>query len=287
MKVCKKKKKPIGIIVVSAAVLSVGSVGFASWIISGGDSESVSAICVNVATISDERITLTDFTYTDTCEAGTGNDSTKTLVDKSTDQTTAYIVFGPKSSDTTGLIQASGNGPNDVEHMSVSFIFTMSCGGLNDTLVRRLNQIYITPTYPQILTDLASNSNNYIYNPSSTSGDRVTLYEASTAADGNKYGGNAPVKNSVSGTNTGNFTISIGAATNGKATVVITANWKWGSTFSGDNPGSLDTSESQANSVISQLYTMNSMVGDSTTYPDKNVRFLVEVTANNTETTSS
>ncbi len=283
MKVCKKKKKPIGIIVVSAAVLSVGSVGFASWIISGGDSESVSAIGVDVATISDERITLTDFTYTDTCEAGTGNDSTKTLVDKSTDQTTAYIVFGPKSSDRTGLIQASGNGLNDVEHMSVSFSFTMSCGGSNDTLVKRLNQIYITPTYPKILTVLASS--DYIYNPSSTSEGKVTLYNASETTV--KYSGTAPVINSVSGDNTGNFTISIGEATAGVATVEITANWKWGSIFTGGNPGSLDTSESQANSVISQLYTMNSMVGDSTTYPDKNVSFLVEVTANNTETTSS
>lgn len=277
MKVCKKKKKPVGIIVVASAVLSVGSVGFASWIISGGDSESVSAIGVNVATISDERITLTDFAYTNTCTAGTDNDSNKTLVDNGT----AYIVFGPKSSDKTGLIQASGNGLNDVEHMSVSFEFMMSCGESNDTLVKRLNQIYITPTYPTILTDLASN--NYIYNPSSTSGSRVTLYEASSATP--KYDGTAEVTNSVSGSSdTGNFTISIGTATDGKATVGITANWKWGSTFSGNNPGSLDSSESQANSVISQLSSMNSMADAAT---DKNVSFLVEVTANNTETTSS
>ncbi len=282
MKVCKKKKKPIGIIVVSAAVLSVGSVGFASWIISGGDSESISAIGVDVATISDERITLSSPTYTNTCAPGTDNDSDKTLVYKPTDPTTAYIVFGPKSSDTTGLIQASGNALNDVEHMSVSFSFTMSCGGSNVTLVKRLNQIYITPTYPQILTDLAFS--NYIYNPSSTNGGKVTLYEASTATDGNKYNGNAPVTNSVSGTNTGNFTISIEKATDGIATVQITANWKWGSTFGGNNPGSLDTSESQANSVISELYSMNSMVDAAI---DKNVSFLVEVTANNTETTSS
>ncbi len=287
MKGYKKGKKSLGIVVASAAVISVGSVGFASWIISGGDSSTMDkAIGVDVATISDERIKLSSATYTNTCVAnGTGVDanvSSKTLVDNKTNPTTAYIVFGPYSSDTTGLIQASGTGLDDIGHLSVSFQFTMSCQS-NDILAKRLKKITITPTYPTILTELAtadSNGKAYIYNPSSTSDAKVTLYDVSSATA--KYDGNSAVTGTISGTNTGNFTYTIGIATGGKATIDITANWKWGSIFNGVNPGSLDSSESQANSVLSEIETINSLVKDSTAYPDKNVKFVVEVTADNT-----
>ncbi len=281
----KNRNKKIGIIVAGAAALSVGSVGFASWVISGGDSADFKNIGVNVATISDERISLTAPSYTNICVPdGTGdyaNVSSKTLVDKVDSPTTAYVVFGPDSSDTSGLIQASGTGQNDIGHLSVSFTFKMTCGDKNEILIKRLSKINITPKYPAVLTSLATSG--FIYNPSSTSDTKVELYDAADSST-TKYEGTAKQTYTISGTNTGNFTMVIGEATAGSADVTITANWKWGSVFSGKDPGSLDDNQSSADSVISQIGSMNSMISNAT---DKNVSFTVEVTANQDSTTTS
>ncbi len=271
-----KNKQHIGIIVVSAAVLSMGSVGFASWIISGGDSKSIGSIGVEVATVKDERITISNPVYTYTCGAGNENDSAKTLVDTIDSPTQAYVVFGPKSDDKTGLIQAENDGNiNDVEHLSVSFQFTLS----STELPTRLKTITITPKYPTLLTDLASS--NYIINPSAISETDVTLFTKDT----NEYGTEITILNSSengNNGNNGNFKIKVTEpAKDGndiyKSTVDITANWAWGSVFSNTNPASLDTSADTIDSVLSNINALSSSVSAAT---DKNVSFIITANSN-------
>ncbi len=265
-----KNKKHIGIIVVSAAVLSMGSVGFASWIISGGDSKSIGSIGVEVATVKDERITISNPVYTNTCVAGNDNNSAKTLVDKTDSPTKAYVVFGPKSDDNLGLIQAKNDGNNnDVEHLSVSFQFTLS----STELPTRLKTITIKPTYPTLLTNLANS--HYIINPSATSEADVTLFTEGTS----QYGTKIAIPNS---SENGNFEITVTTPAkddNGiyKSTVDITANWAWGSVFVNTNPASLDTSADTIDSVLSNINALSSSVSAET---DKNVSFIITANSN-------
>ncbi len=266
-----KNRKTIGVIVIGAAILSVGSVGFASWVISGGDTETVSSLGVQVATIQNEQITISTPKYTNVCGCGkTENDSSKTLVDSTSDPKTAYVVFGPKSSDNTGLIQAgfTGDGEiNDVEHLSVQFQFTLTSTNLN----ARLNELTITPTYPQVLTDLATS--NYITNPSANSGNKVTLY-TSTGTDYSTEKSGTTKSGTLS--NGYDWNISAIDSSNTSVTVTITVNWMWGSTFGNDNPANNDADQTAVNAAIEGINAMNNAVAAAT---DKNVSFLIEVTS--------
>ena len=261
-----KSKKVVGAIVIAAAMLSVGSVGFASWVISGGDSETLNTLGVQVASVQNEQISISTPTYTNVCgKAKAENKSDKTLVDNTTTPTTAYIVFGPNSSDTTGLIQAgyTGDGDlNDVEHLSVQFQFTLS----SESLSTRLKEIFITPTYPTVLTSLATSG--YIKNPSETSKNRITLFTASST----DY--SADQTPTVTG---GDFSVKLSAINNNSITVTVTANWSWGSAFNNVNPASNDSDQSAVDSAVAGINAIDSAITEAT---DTNVSFLIEATSN-------
>lgn len=281
-----KNKKALSTIVIGAAVLSVGSVGFASWVISGGDaSGSVDTIGVNVAGVSDQRIKMGAVTYEDKCVAGTGNDSSKTLVDDLDNTTKAFIVFGPKSGDNKGMIQAYGDGVNDLEHLSVKFKFTLS----SELLETTLKSISITPTYPAILTSF--HANGYVKNPSATSGESVTLFDSTVEGKGKNHSfssDNISYTTPTSGSATGLFKATFSKVADHTVTVTVLAQWQWGSVFGGVNPGDVarDSSANVVSEAVSNLENMNSDIssaakgGESAT----NVSFLINVAANSQPT---
>lgn len=279
-----KNKKTLSAIIIAAAVLSIGSVGFASWVITGGDSTAISdAVGVNVATVNDKRISFvagynsaenysgeTTWDWSNVCAEGANNNSEKTLVSDHK----AYVVFGPKSGDTSGQIQVSGNGLTDIEHLKVKFTFTLESSA---TFADSLSTITITPTYPQGLLDLASA--NYIYNPSSSNA-AVTLFNATGNASLHSW--TADYQSYTVGS-TGSFTIKTYKPTEegakNRMVVEILASWGWGTNFSGTYPGNDDNNAATVNTIVNNLNALNSSINAMNSPSSKYVSFSVAVTS--------
>lgn len=278
-----KNKKTLSAIIIAAAVLSIGSVGFASWVITGGDSTAISdAVGVNVATVNDKRISFvaaataytnsneTTWDWSNVCAEGATNNSEKTLVSDHK----AYVVFGPKSGDTSGQIQVSGNGLTDIEHLKVKFTFTLESSA---TFADSLSTITITPTYPQGLLDVETA--NYIHNPSS-SNDPVTLFNATGNASSHSW--TADNQSYTVGT-TGSFTIKTNKPTvvdtKNRMVVEILASWAWGAKFSSTYPGNDDNNAATVNTIVNNLNALNSSINSMNSSSSKYVSFSVAVTS--------
>ncbi len=231
MKRITHSKKTLGAVLIGAAGLALGTVGFSAWVVGNGSANSESSLLgVNVADVTDNLVAFTAQPAWDTsnvCVAGSSaNVSSKMLVDNATTPTTAYVVFGPESGDSTGPITASGNGVSDLEHLWVKFAFTVSWPSDQNI---DLSVTFTGSTAIGKLTSAGSSSTNkaYIVNP-----DGVESGSKSLFSDWN----GATAFTSATG-----WAVSLGSLSNANGrkaqTVTVTLSWAWGATFNNVNPG--------------------------------------------------
>ena len=279
-----KHKKAFSALLVGAAVLSVGTVGFSAWIITGGtDAASSGNIGVQVATVDDQRIQFKQiydnnsrtWDWADTCTPGAANsDNGKTIV--SDDK--AYVIFGPKYNDSTGYIQASGNGLNDLEHLSISVKFTLTfTGATSANWASHFSSLKVKVEYTSSLENSASASSaishdksvidslegSYFKSPYDSLDDVVLIQTTDSSAARYQATWDAPQTQTVSATKGGQFRVKTAAVSDAACEITVTASWNWGTLFAGLNPGdnANDSNQSTVSAYVSHLQTMSSAIG--------------------------
>lgn len=258
-----KNKKALSTIVIGAAVLSVGSVGFASWVISGGESSrELDSIGVNLAEVSDQRVTVDGLQWINTFRAsqrtstGAAPTGMNTLISDSGD---AQICFGPSINDTNGVIQASGTKVDDLEHLKLQFGFTVSAKDLRYLDTLSLDFTFPTPeTIPSGKKDWGSAldacaASDYIVNPWFSTKTGISICSGlPTANTVYPSGISTPIQftcKSVTGT------AGEGQVASFEALVL----WNWGGAFGGKNPSvRVDESGVAFDSVYNSIVDMNS-----------------------------
>lgn len=234
-----KHKKGFSALLIGAAVLSVGTVGFSAWVITGPNIEKESGtVGVTVAAVNDTRVSAGATSwYNQTTLAerqtaitgGTWSDTAvKTIVDGSSN---AIICFGPKAGDSAGLVTASGYGANDLESLYVGFTTTLSCDDFSKiNLSLSLHFDFGEGTLAKLV---AGQAGTYITNPFTyTTENNVTTVSDVTLLT------NATVSNVDDTAVTGNSNVHYILSSYSSGSVVVTTwvKWTWGTKFSGANP---------------------------------------------------
>lgn len=121
------KRKTITLVVYMLVCISLVSVGFAAWVITGGDQINDATGNVSASAVSDESVTLTRL----------GWDVTKEDGEDAVYADNGKIHFGPKSKNSTsGWLQSDSE--SDIEDLSSTFYFSVSTEGnsLSDAIAR-------------------------------------------------------------------------------------------------------------------------------------------------------
>lgn len=252
-----KNRKALTGIIVAAATLSIGTVGFSAWMISGGTQTSdAGTLGVNVATISDYRVKLSDPAWSNTFSP-TVRDATQAhnsshvtmLVDDE-----AQICFGPQQGDQTGFIRASGNGVNDLEHLTLEFTFDVECLDFANhfdklTVGFEFGGTSATGKQAWGTTLNEAATGNYITNPFPTDFSAVTLLNAAPSVESSL--------SDVSGY-TGRIQKQCTEINGNVATFKVRLAWGWGSKFGGNNP-SVHANQNDATNLDSLLTDINGL----------------------------
>lgn len=251
-----------------AALLAVGSVGFSAWVISGGTTEAdPQSIGVSVAAVNDNRLSFSSApAWSNTCTPTEGNNvSTKTLVSDGT----AHIVFGPKSSDTSGKIQASGYGLDDLEHLFVEIEFTLQCTKWSNNFSKVSLDFSASGNTSTFTALHALETSGYILNPliyntSTKVGQAVDIMTDSNYSS-------APVTSAQNSTYDAKIVTSLPSALAGSGTVEsphtqafkVTLSWSWGSLFSYTTPGVTEGDDAAINTTVTNLKAFKTAFGNS------------------------
>lgn len=261
-----RHSKALGAGLMGAALLAVGSVGFSAWVITGGSTDQSSgAVGVEVAGVTDNRVTFAgNPTWNDTIVASSRTLGTaynkKTLLAEA-NGTQAYICFGPSITDTTGLIQASGTGVGDLEHLKFSFSYTINCVDFSKITTFTLQLVNSTGgnATTQLLAAQGSGSAEYIKNPACVSSAvaLATSSELSSIAQGDSFNAGGNVNNQIT-------TVVNSYSEGTSASFTTDVWWGWGTAFTGDNPASQDSTNSSADATIQKINSMNDILDDIT-----------------------
>jgi len=202
----KKKSGLIGLISVLAGV-SVVSVGFAAWVVSAGDTQTLDGE-IHVETMADERHTISDLSAS-----------------------LAHVKYGAPtaaaSTTVTGQVLSYRDvAATEVENLDIEFSFK----------VRNLSTAKFTISL-EAKTGTGTGSVYYKEgaNPEfkDEAADGYTKLTGYAAALQRGYVGELPAYDSLHPENKTNITVATGATADGYTTINVTLNFKWGSKFKG------------------------------------------------------
>lgn len=214
------KGKLLGIVAAGLSTVSLLGVGFAAWVINGGDKKDTGSIQITVADTVDHSITFGSVSVSEPA-----------------------ISFDAKMDDKTGPI--TGNGKND-EDLNFSIEYTLTCadkskfGGVKAYMT--IADATSENTAGKALADAISAPNNYLIAPLSTSdADKTTIASNLTSTTEDTNDGLTNKKYSTTVTGTGpTYTF----------TTVFSFNW--GNAFGNQNP-SVYATESNKATVLDAL----------------------------------
>ena len=219
------KGKLLGIVAAGLSTVSLLGVGFAAWVINGGDNKDIGNIQITVADTKDDSIKFTS--------AGVSEKN-------------STIAFDAKKDDKTGPI--TGDGQND-EDLNFSIEYVLTCadaskfGGVKAYMT--IAEAATAGSAGKALADAISAPNNYLIAPLSTSTsdtDKTTIASTLTANTDDSNADKLPNKKystKVSGTGP-------------TYTFTTTFSFNWGTTFANQNP-SIYATESNKGTVITAL----------------------------------
>jgi len=260
MKRITHSKKTLGAVLIGAAGLALGSVGFSAWVIGNGSSTSdAKSVGIGVSSATDNLVFFTTQpAFSNTIQKGTeqktdssatatyyGSTKDKTAVNAG--NTEAYVVFGPNPL-SSGTILVDDGTAADWEHMKIEFTFTVEWPSAKKLKIH----VDSAGTAVTPLTTAATNS--YIVNP-----DSFAAKDVVAAYDG------TPSSMVVAGTTTG-WSVSASEYsddnTTSRKTVTVTVamQWTWGSALGGSSSdpctAAVDTATAQTfKTNLNNLYT--------------------------------
>lgn len=217
------KGKLLGIVAAGLSTVSLLGVGFAAWVINGGDNKDTDSIQITVADTVDHSITFGSVSVSESA-----------------------ISFDAKKDDKTGPI--TGDGKND-EDLNFSIEYVLTCadaskfGGVKAYMT--IAEAATAGSAGKALADAISAPNNYLIAPLSTSTsdtDKTTIASTLTANTDDSNADKLPNKKystKVSGTGP-------------TYTFTTTFSFNWGTTFANQNP-SIYATESNKGTVITAL----------------------------------
>lgn len=219
------KGKLIGVVAASLSAVSLMGVGFASWVLNGGDKKDVRNISISVAGTEDNSITFV---------------SVPTLKD-------GDIKFDAKANDATGPITWDGK---NSEKLDFTIEYTINC--VNDKKFGGV-KAYMTIDNTTIDTGQALanaiGSKNYLIAPLATEESGAAVIANSLTVETNDANAgkltNKKYATTVDNTDTSSY----------KFTTVFSFNW--GSTFGNENPSEYATTENFAKvkTALNELQT--------------------------------
>lgn len=213
----KNKGKVIGITVGALAALSLGTVGFASWVVAYSTPGTSSDITVNVANVSEKTIAISDIVVTD-----------------------AKITLDDKTTDTTGNIVYNSADSLGGEDLSFTFTWKVTCA--TGSVATASVGAYVTYGAGSKLGEFVTS--NYIIQPISTNSAATTSILA-TGLSAASYSQNHD-ENIVT-TVTGDA---------GVYSCTTTVTLGWGELFSYKNPGLFDDTTEHTNTALTALKAM-------------------------------
>ncbi|MCQ2797181.1 MAG: hypothetical protein MJ241_01810 [Bacilli bacterium] len=215
----KNKGKILGITLGALAALSIGTVGFASWIVAYSTPGTSSDITVKVANVTEKTIAISDIVVTD-----------------------AKIVLDDVTTDTSGNIVYNNTDALGGEDLSFSFTWKVTCatGSISSASVGA----YITYGSSSKLGEFVTN--NYLIQPVSTnSASTTTLLDTGLTANAYSKQHDENIVTTV--TNSGN-----------EYSCSTTVTFGWGSAFSYSNPGLFDDTLEHTTTALEALKAMQS-----------------------------
>ena len=262
-----KNRKALTGIVVSAAVLSMGTVGFSAWVVFGVHTETqdIGTLGVNVATVSDYHMQISNPAWSGTFapsdrDATVAHDATQvTMIEDSK----AQICFGPRQGDQEGSIRADGNGKGDLEHLTLEFTFKVQCRDFENHF-DKLDVSFVfgaasgeKQSWGDTLKEAATAG--YITNPFLDDYSPVTVLQGEPTAESDLV--------SVSGAN-GLIKRQCVSISGEEAIFKVRLAWGWGATFNNDNPSVHADQNDGTNlqSLINKINGLNTILakGDGT-----------------------
>ena len=258
-----KNRKALAGIVVSAAVLSIGTVGFSGWIVFGSHevNKEVESLGVNVATMTNYAMEISDPVWSGQFAPSARDVTQEHDINQVTmlDGGDAQICFGPKQGDQEGAIRAQGNNKDDLEHLTLEFTFDVTCADF-DNHFDKLTVAFVfgaassgKQTWGTTLN--AAAAGNYITNPFPTDFAAVTLLTGKPTV-------NSGLED-VSGY-TGLIKQQCVSITGDVATFKVRLAWGWGTKFSSNNP-SVDARQDNATnlqSLLDDIEALNDILAD-------------------------
>lgn len=199
------KGKLIGVVAASLSAVSLMGVGFASWVLNGGDNKDVGNITISVAGTEDNSITFVD--------------PLPHLTDDS-------IKFDAKNGDTTGPITWDGI---NSEKLNFTIEYTIKCvntakfGG-----VKAYMEIATPTTGAGKALAEAIGSKNYLFAPLSTDENSKTMI--ASKLDGKTEDANAD------GLTNKKYSTTVVAGVESTYTFTTVFSFNWGSHFEKKNP---------------------------------------------------
>lgn len=205
------KGKLLGIVAAGLSTVSLMGVGFASWIINGGDKKDIAGIQISVANTVDNSIKFTEAKVKE-----------------------AAISFDAKKDDQTGPI--TGDGKND-EDLNFSIEYTLKCpdtskfGGVKAYMT--IADATTADSAGKALADAISAPNNYLIAPLSTlETDKTIIASKHNAATEDSNTLNLPNKK---------YSTTVVPGTESTYTFTTIFSFNWGTAFNKLNPSEYAT----------------------------------------------
>lgn len=223
------KGKLLGIVAAGLSTVSLMGVGFASWIINGGDNKDIGNIQISVADTVNNSIKFTSASVSE-----------------------PTISFDAKKDDTTGPI--TGDSKND-EDLNFSIQYVLKCpdaskfGGVKAYMT--IADATTVGSAGKALADAISEPNNYLIAPLSTLNTDKTIIASSLTAKTEDITTNILNKK---------YSTTVAPGTESTYTFTTVFSFNWGSAFENNNP-SVYATEGTKEKVITALRDLKTAAG--------------------------